>query len=390
MKNEHLGRPDVAIISEVDLSRPSGDTFRVAILASELKKNGMEVSLVVPRPNNNEHIIDLDGVEVVEIPMERQIRSMTNLLKRARLLVKKAKEYRKRGSLIHVESSTLGGYIAAGKISDYILDIHGLVFDETRFSTPPWYIPNLAFRKYTYLLERMAARRAGKIIAVSGTMADFIHTDWSIPRDRIEVIPNGFLEERIAGIEGIEGERGVVTFVGLLEKWANVDKVIEAANKLRNEDVTFRIVGDGPHREELEHMCRRYDLRNVEFTGFVPMKNAFEFMARSEILLAPFPKTLALDVACPIKLLEYMALGKPMVVDNVGDIPAMLDANGAALASDPREWNEFAENIRKLLHDGQQGRRIAKAAKTLSKDYTWAEMGKRMADVIKGYHENGK
>jgi len=73
----------------------------------------------------------------------------------------------------------------------------------------------------------------------------------------------------------------IISFIGLLAKWANVDKVINAANALKKEDVSFLsfyIVGNGPDRGRLEQMVKEYDLNNITFTGFVPIDNAYEIM----------------------------------------------------------------------------------------------------------------
>ena len=70
----------------------------------------------------------------------------------------------------------------------------------------------------------------------------------------------------------------IISFIGLLAKWANVDKVINAANALKKEDVSFYIVGNGPDRGRLEQMVKEYDLNNITFTGFVPIDNAYEIM----------------------------------------------------------------------------------------------------------------
>ena len=104
-------------------------------------------------------------------------------------------------------------------------------------------------------------------------------------------------------------------------------------------------------------------------------------MANSKILLAPFPRTIALEVACPIKLLEYMALGKPMVLDNVGELPELLRVNNAALVSDPENVAEFINNIRLILRDDKLRREIAANAKNLSSEYTWQKQIDKLNDL---------
>ncbi|NQE53663.1 D-inositol-3-phosphate glycosyltransferase [ANME-1 cluster archaeon GoMg3.2] len=374
---------NLCIASGSDLSRPSGDTIRVLSLVSGFEKTQNSINLVVPKPSKKHFAINIaNNVEIYNIFAKVKKGSLINFAGMCILLILKAKKIRKNTeSILQIEFSELGGCFAFAGSSNYILDVQGLTFDEVRYKKKAPFIPLKLYQKSVYYLEKLAIKRASKVIAVSNPMKDFLINKMEVSEDKIIVIPNGYIESIIKKVQNIKENKGMVSFIGSLSGWANVDKIVEGANALKNEDVFFYIVGDGQYRRKLESMVKKYNLRNVTFTGFIATEKAYEIMAKSEILLAPFPKTLALEVACPIKLLEYMALGKAMVVDNVGEIPAMLKRNDAALVSNPLDKNEFTNYIQLLLNDSQLRKKISSNAKMLSKDFTWEKQAKKLVEL---------
>ncbi len=294
-----------------------------------------------------------------------------------------------------IEKSPLGRYFTIAGFSGYVLDIHGICFNEVKYETLPWYISKKLYLRYIAFLEKVAIKRAAKAITVSEAMAEFIANEWKVQKDKIEIIPNGYFTSQVANIveKGVKECKGMVTFVGILVKWANVDKIIRVANILKSEGATFYIVGEGiyNYRQELEDIARGYGLTNVVFTGSVPLNEAYEMIARSEVVLSPLDNSLSKVVCCPIKVLEYMALGKAMVLDEVSDLSKFLKEKEAAMVSDPNNEEEFAENIRLLLKYAELRKRIGGNAKRLSEDFSWEKQGQKLAKVLKEvYKEEGR
>ena len=391
MKNTRIDHLNVIIVADVDLSRFGGDTGRTMAFASELRKKGMEVTLVVPKHNKNETMIDSQGVNLVYIRIKQKGGSIINILQRRRALIKKAKKLQKENYFILIETSVVGGYFAIARFSGYVLDVHGIAFDEVNYATLPCYVPKSLYRRYIYFLEKLAVKRAAKVIAVSETMAKFIANKWKIQSNKIVIIPNGYFASQVANItEKRVGERkGMVTFVGRLVKWASVDKIIRVANSLKEEEATFYIVGDGAsnYRQELEELTRSYGLTNIVFTGSVPINEAYEMIARSEVVLSPLNNSLSKVACCPIKVIEYMGLGKAMVLDEVSDLSKFLKEKEAALVCDPDNYVDFAENIRLLLKDEELRKRIGANAKRLAEDFSWEKQGQKLAKVLEEVYE---
>jgi len=96
--------------------------------------------------------------------------------------------------------------------------------------------------------------------------------------------------------------------------------------------VTFTLVGTGPDVEEMKLQAQRLGLTEiVKFKGLLPYEDIPEEISKADICLCPLPSRLEWNVSSPLKILEYMACEKPMVLtsipphtDLVGDQPFVI------------------------------------------------------------------
>lgn len=382
-----MHKKNIILVADVDFSRNTGDVARIMAVLPEIKKYGCNISVLAPKPSKNETMINLEGVKTAYIYNDFRYGTVSGLIKRTLALFKKAKELRNGETIFLIETSPLGGKLSLLGLSDYILDVHGIFYDELNYINLPKYIPRKIYKTFMYIIEKKALEKASKVIVVSDTMADFISNEWNISEDKIAVVPNGYFSTQINEIEEtrvIETE-GMIVFVGTLYKWGNIEKILRVAHILRNENFMFYIIGgcdDKKYLQELQELAFKLKLNNINFTGSLPLRNAYEMIAKSQISIFPFFESISTEVACPIKLLEYMAFGKAMVIDEISDISKLLKENNAALVCNPSNDNEFAENIRVLMNNPQLRKRIGENAKLLSKDYSWDIQGKKLAECL--------
>lgn len=380
---------DIVIIADMDLNKLRGDVIRTVAFASELKEKEFNVTILSSKLSNNKSAFDLKGINLIQTSVRNEGGSIFNILSRTWAIIKKANELRKLSEsgtepIFIIETSILGGYFAWARFHKYILDVHGIYSNEIDYQSLPWYIPKDLYRRYNQYLEKSGAKNAEKIITVSGSMSEFIINEFNISKENVNVVPNGYFDYKINEVlkKDIYEEKGWITFIGNLSKWANIDKIIRAAQKLENEDIEFFIVGDGPYRKRLEEKLSKYNLKNVNFTGTIPLNDAYTMIAKSGIMLSPFFDELYAKVACPIKVLEYMAFGKAMVIDEVDDISRLLKANNAALTCNPEDDDEFINNILRLLKDNNLKAEIGKNALVLSKELSWEKQGVKLICIL--------
>ena len=108
----------------------------------------------------------------------------------------------------------------------------------------------------------------------------------------------------------------VVSLIGLstADSYYLIDTYPIVKEKIDN--VKYLIVGRNHHYEQMKKKAEKYD--NIIFTGWV--NNIEDFFAATDIGTYPVDKTIYDNARCPIKILEYSVLGKPVVSTNINEV----------------------------------------------------------------------
>jgi glycosyltransferase involved in cell wall biosynthesis len=211
--------------------------------------------------------------------------------------------------------------------------------------------------------------------------------------EHIEVIPNGinaddfggeFDNEQAKRSLGLEG-RLVLGFTGFLRDWHGLEKVIELLASA-NPGWHLLIVGDGPARDALEKRAMTLNVTNrLTITGVVGRDDVAAHVAAFDIALQPA----VVDYASPLKLFEYMALGRPVVAPAQPNIMEILTDGENALLFDPRDPRGLGSAVERLSRDPGLRQRIGDAARRTiqSRRLTWADNAIRVTGLFAGLME---
>ncbi|HSB40358.1 MAG TPA: glycosyltransferase family 4 protein [Methylomirabilota bacterium] len=248
----------------------------------------------------------------------------------------------------------------------------------------------LVFRRLAQRVEDWSCRHATRTVVVSSAMAE-IFIERGVPRDRLMVVPNGV--DRRHFHPQVDGkpvrhrlrldDRLTVGFVGWVRPWHGVGKLIEAVALLPDlaEEVAVVIVGDGPALPELKEQARTLGVADrVTFTGGVPQSEVPAFLAAMDVAVQP-------DVtayASPIKLFEYLAMGKTIIAPRRPNIEEVVADGRQALLFTPGEARELAATIRRLHRSPELRRELAAAALELFEErkYYWEANARRVLRAV--------
>ena len=192
----------VVIVADIDLSKIKGDIVRTVALASELKNNEFDITLITPRMSGNKPAYDLEGINSIQTSIKIRGGSVFNVLERTWSIIKEADKLRKtfkrdKQPTFMLETSIVGGYFAVSRFPEYILDVHGIYYSEIDYQSLPWYIPKGLYRRYNKYLEKTGCRKAEKIITVSNSMSKFIIDQFKVPDEKVQKVTNGYFELKI-------------------------------------------------------------------------------------------------------------------------------------------------------------------------------------------------
>jgi glycosyltransferase involved in cell wall biosynthesis len=167
------------------------------------------------------------------------------------------------------------------------------------------------------------------------------------------------------------GKRHLVGYVGVMGKQEGLDLLLESISYMRRtlgrDDTHFVVVGDGTELAALRALSRQLSIDDcVEFTGRVPDATLWEILNTADVCVNPDRANEMNDKSTMNKILEYMALGKPMVQFDLTE--GRVSAGEASVYAQPNDVADFAVKLCALLDDperrermGQLGRRRVEA-----------------------------
>ncbi len=146
------------------------------------------------------------------------------------------------------------------------------------------------------------------------------------------------------------GEPLVLGYLGTLNRQRKLDILVDILDLVRQKNAGARllIVGDGIEPTDRTHILERAKqlglLQHVEITGMLPRNEALHRISTVDIALSPFYPTLVLQSTSPTKLVEYLALGLPVVANHHPEQRRVLRATRAGVVV-PWEARHFARAV---------------------------------------------
>ncbi|WP_244144922.1 glycosyltransferase [Paraburkholderia tuberum] len=246
----------------------------------------------------------------------------------ARVVAQRAKQHRV--SVIHAASNhvnALPALLAARQLGiPFQYEMRGL-WELTRISRTPHYEGRQGF-KQGLELEGLVARHADRVFVISEQLGRFAHARWGIEKEQMFLLPNCVEPERFVSLASREIEHDTIGYAGSLMAYEGLDTLIDAVAQLRARGVRISVslIGDGEARLSLESQVQRFGLsEQIRFLGRMAPQKAQETLSRCALVCIPRKPFKVCEIVPPIKLVEAMAMGKPVIVP---DLPVFRDEMG--------------------------------------------------------------
>lgn len=157
------------------------------------------------------------------------------------------------------------------------------------------------------------------------------------------------------------GRRFMVGYVGVMGKQEGIDYLLRAAahivQKMGRTDVHFGLVGGGTSLDEMHAYAQELGIAAyVTFTGRVPDQQLLEMLNTADVCVNPDVANEMNDKSTMNKIMEYMALGKPIVQFDLAE--GRFSAQEASLYAKRNDEVDMAERIVELLEDPERRRRM--------------------------------
>jgi glycosyltransferase involved in cell wall biosynthesis len=173
--------------------------------------------------------------------------------------------------------------------------------------------------------------------------------------------------------------RATIGYLGYLDPQDGLGSLLASLECLirdcGRQDFHCLVIGDGEARPALQKEANARGLKGfVSFTGRVPWEEAMRLLAAADVCVDPAPLNIYHDKNTAVKVLEYMALGRPMVLYDLAGHRAA--AAEAALYARPGDERDFALKIAQLVDDRALAQRLGELGRERFQGHlSWEKMG---------------
>ena len=204
-----------------------------------------------------------------------------------------------------------------------------------------------------------------------------------VPADNVIIVPNGVSEEFLRPLPdgralraslGIAPDEQVVGLVSTLVAHEGIGTLLDAVKELNDRGVRARalIVGDGPERTALERHAAALGL-NAIFTGRVPSARVRDYHAVLDVFVVPRTPDRVCQLVTPLKPVEAMASGLPVVVSAVNALAEIVQDRETGMLAPPLDPGGLADCLQQLLASPDLRAKLGASARDwVARDRTWA------------------
>ena len=189
-------------------------------------------------------------------------------------------------------------------------------------------------------------------------------------KNKMTAVPMGVMmsEHPIETIQDdrLEGKLPVV-YLGTMMRVRRIDFIIDAFALVAKSvpSAVLVLIGDGPANElkAIEQQIQSLGISDkVILTGFMSMEKAWKFVKASSVGISLLPPNYVMNVSSPTKVVEYMSLEVPVVVNDVGDQGELVRNSESGLVVDYNE-NDLSDAIKKIIEDKSLANQMGKNGK---------------------------
>jgi glycosyltransferase involved in cell wall biosynthesis len=279
-----------------------------------------------------------------------------------------------------------------------VKEVNGLVADEIKTMG----LGNRISLRVMDRIERFNMPKADKIIVVTSRLKEVLQKDYGVPADKIVVIPNGANTDLFKPMDAtrareklnLNQSNNYVCYVGAFHAWQGIEYLVKSAPLVLQKcpDTRFLIVGDGLIKQELINLAEQLGVSDkMIFTGMVPYRKVPLYMNASDVCVFSAARSFRNERTggSPLKLYEYMACGRPVVVGNIAGISEDVMDSGSGFVTDPTNAIEMARAIMALLENEQLRKEMGERGKKFTIErHSWMKVAEQVAEVCQSVIKN--
>jgi glycosyltransferase involved in cell wall biosynthesis len=173
--------------------------------------------------------------------------------------------------------------------------------------------------------------------------------------------------------------------VGVIGEQEGIDLLLDSVKSIvmKRQDIQFAIVGGGTELEKLKELAKSMHIAEyVDFYGRVDDETLVDILNTADLCVNPDKPTVMNDLSTMNKIMEYMALGKPIVQYTLKE--GRFSAGAASLYAENTNTDDFAEKIMWLIDHPEERKKMgAFGYERVINELSWEYESKKLIDFYK-------
>jgi len=235
-------------------------------------------------------------------------------------------------------------------------------------------------------VERLCLKSANMVISTNGSYKRIAQNRAGKKPESVFVVRNGPDLQRMHLVPPDKNlkslNKTILCYIGEMNPQDGVDYLLRAIRHLvwdfGRKNVYCVIIGSGDAVPYLQKLAIELKIQDcVWFTGYIPDEDMIRYLSTVDICVDPDPKSPLNDVSTWIKIMEYMALGKPIVSFDL--LETRYSAQEAAIYVTPNDEKEFAKAIIRLMDNAEERKKMGEFGhKRIRNELAWHHVSKNL------------
>ncbi len=239
-------------------------------------------------------------------------------------------------------------------------------------------LTNTTIIRFAYWFEKFIYRKSTRINTLTPAFRQKLIEEKGVPADKVVMIPNAadfsLSEELLNGFDAAAFRREmgwqdkfVITYVGAHGVANHLIQLIETAERLKNTQAHFLLIGDGMQKPLLKEEVQKRRLTNVQFVDSVPKREVFKYILASDLGTSVLKKTDTFKTIYSNKTFDYMSCRKPILMLIDGVSRQLVEEAQCGVYAEPENIEDITAKISgylqangQLATEGLNGYRYAK------------------------------
>ena len=255
-------------------------------------------------------------------------------------------------------------------------------------------------KQLTKKCEKFVTSNVSKVLCSARPLIDYT-IEMGAKEKNVEYFPLGFdpqtfkpmaKDQHLAHKLGISDNDKVILFVGTIYEFSGLENIIQNFETIKSKvkEIKFLIVGGGLNFEKIKSLVNKKKLKSdVILTNFKPQHEIPKFISLADVCINSFEINKITDRIIPIKILEYLACGKPVLSTPLKGTIDLLPKEDFGIIYSP--YDSFVENLSELLTNTEKLEELGnKGLDYVVKNHDWNILAESLLKKFENLVDNKK